>query len=83
MAFLFQSPRSGKFVSDISFLFSFDKEIALFQSPRSGKFVSDMKELFKVFRGEDMFQSPRSGKFVSDSQEWDGWISFQDGVSIP
>ena len=55
----------------------------MFQSPRSGKFVSDMKELFKVFRGEDMFQSPRSGKFVSDSQEWDGWISFQDGVSIP
>ena len=64
----FQSPRSGKFVSDVIVLLLLVENIlTTFQSPRSGKFVSDF------FKGEHMnfieetFQSPRSGKFVSDS----------------
>ena len=63
----FQSPRSGKFVSDIDI----DRPLIgvyseAFQSPRSGKFVSDMKFLSKNFIMLMEFQSPRSGKFVSD-----------------
>ena len=37
----FQSPRSGKFVSNLMSFFNTLPERAVFQSPRSGKFVSD------------------------------------------
>ena len=63
---LFQSPRSGKFVSD---LIPMKKDLwrkILFQSPRSGKFVSDIFTQLTSGRMTIMFQSPRSGKFVSD-----------------
>ena len=40
--YLFQSPRSGKFVSDIIEIDTHElMEKFAFQSPRSGKFVSD------------------------------------------
>ena len=38
----FQSPRSGKFVSDEAEKALKDAGIKTFQSPRSGKFVSDI-----------------------------------------
>ena len=39
---MFQSPRSGKFVSDsVSRVWTKEKSTKTFQSPRSGKFVSD------------------------------------------
>ncbi len=37
----FQSPRSGKFVSDVSVASNSAETLQTFQSPRSGKFVSD------------------------------------------
>ena len=48
----FQSPRSGKFVSDTPILNSLGVFImAKFQSPRSGKFVSDYtsNEIYQLF----------------------------------
>ena len=39
---LFQSPRSGKFVSDCDYTLV-RLNLYWFQSPRSGKFVSDLK----------------------------------------
>ena len=39
---MFQSPRSGKFVSDFYFLTRRKNGKFWFQSPRSGKFVSDI-----------------------------------------
>ena len=41
MAIMFQSPRSGKFVSDVMVVHQFLDLSLMFQSPRSGKFVSD------------------------------------------
>ena len=38
---LFQSPRSGKFVSNLEFYPMPERTIPRFQSPRSGKFVSN------------------------------------------
>ena len=38
---MFQSPRSGKFVSDVMVVHQFLDLSLMFQSPRSGKFVSD------------------------------------------
>ena len=69
----FQSPRSGKFVSDTLEAIAQKevKEFKLFQSPRSGKFVSDFKLEFYSLDFVDLFQSPRSGKFVSDSPKND------------
>ena len=45
-AFAFQSPRSGKFVSDTNNNGAQVEEVMFieFQSPRSGKFVSDKKK---------------------------------------
>ena len=37
----FQSPRSGKFVSDEENKMTLEEKIELFQSPRSGEFVSN------------------------------------------
>ena len=62
---MFQSPRSGKFVSDTAILATLAFAAFAFQSPRSGKFVSDAKGPDKV-GVLILFQSPRSGKFVSD-----------------
>ena len=80
----FQSPRSGKFVSDVIVLLLLVENIlTTFQSPRSGKFVSDF------FKGEHMnfieetFQSPRSGKFVSDNFYFLQRIKNVKFVSIP
>ena len=41
LQFAFQSPRSGKFVSDKTFQDFVATVAGSFQSPRSGKFVSD------------------------------------------
>ena len=64
---MFQSPRSGKFVSDLELGAGVDQDgVLLFQSPKSGEFVSDRKENKMQIPKMDIFQSPRSGKFVSD-----------------
>ena len=81
---MFQSPRSGKFVSDTAILATLAFAAFAFQSPRSGKFVSDAKGPDKV-GVLILFQSPRSGKFVSD---FSGALvlskrSFSHRVSIP
>ena len=67
---MFQSPRSGKFVSDRKYWAFYQSYIKAFQSPRSGKFVSDVK-IFGAGNGTKLmrFQSPRSGKFVSDQTD--------------
>ena len=39
---MFQSPRSGKFVSDERYNAQKSLSFSWFQSPRSGKFVSDV-----------------------------------------
>ena len=62
---LFQSPRSGKFVSDSMLNYFGTEKVVPFQSPRSGKFVSDARA-YLLFHCRFGFQSPRSGKFVSD-----------------
>ena len=64
----FQSPRSGKFVSDTIAQAIFEMMLlgCLFQSPRSGKFVSNCRMTKRLERGVKVFQSPRSGKFVSN-----------------
>ena len=63
----FQSPRSGKFVSDMAVIGSICyKAINAFQSPRSGKFVSDVNLIMNDELLDALFQSPRSGEFVSD-----------------
>ena len=67
---LFQSPRSGKFVSDKVIVMTDGSKLLPFQSPRSGKFVSDFPMTFVSKRIGRWFQSPRSGKFVSDKKEW-------------
>ena len=66
---MFQSPRSGKFVSDIKELCMMIDPDKLFQSPRSGKFVSDLspEKYLESEISREGFQSPRSGKFVSDT----------------
>ena len=64
---MFQSPRSGKFVSDVMVVHQFLDLSLMFQSPRSGKFVSDLMPTSNSLPVYGMrFQSPRSGKFVSD-----------------
>ena len=64
---MFQSPRSGKFVSNNTIGAGVDQDgVLLFQSPKSGEFVSDRKENKMQIPKMDIFQSPRSGKFVSD-----------------
>ena len=78
---MFQSPRSGKFVSDMQSTEFFLNGYIEFQSPRSGKFVSDSDE-DREGEAIGLFQSPRSGKFVSDfdiSQR----SNFRTSVSIP
>ena len=67
--YLFQSPRSGKFVSDINYCRRNFFERG-FQSPRSGKFVSDYADAIDTVLHSLAveFQSPRSGEFVSDFQ---------------
>ena len=64
---MFQSPRSGKFVSDDGFkAVKFLGEDARFQSPRSGKFISNLASIDAPEKKQDLFQSPRSGEFVSN-----------------
>ena len=63
----FQSPRSGKFVSDMRMMLIISAWfLSMFQSPRSGKFVSDEVYYQPLLSEIHKFQSPRSGKFVSD-----------------
>ena len=65
--YLFQSPRSGEFVSDVEAVEGDWAFAQLFQSPRSGKFVSNFYiETNNLKSYYDEFQSPRSGKFVSN-----------------
>ena len=62
----FQSPRSGKFVSNVC-RERLRYSTTSFQSPRSGKFVSNIAEVANQYlRKGSKFQSPRSGKFVSN-----------------
>ena len=61
----FQSPRSGKFVSNTANNITELARENPFQSPRSGEFVSNL--VWEDGNTErSLFQSPRSGKFVSD-----------------
>ena len=65
---VFQSPRSGKFVSDVHTDIAQWGAVFMFQSPRSGKFVSDTHRTIDIAKwNAKKFQSPRSGKFVSDT----------------
>ena len=67
---LFQSPRSGKFVSDEFTTFSINKnkvQTKCFNPLDRGNLYQIRSTLFGVLRNEfGLFQSPRSGKFVSD-----------------
>ena len=68
----FQSPRSGKCVSNDKVERSLNFIPAKFQSPRSGKFVSNLRERIRQhLKVLHSFQSPRSGKFVSNSPKND------------
>ena len=82
----FQSPRSGKFVSNQKEWDSIEIDTdVMFQSPRSGKFVSNIARLrYPLIPGDTMFQSPRSGKFVSNqaTPQQAGYTQPQQ-VSIP
>ena len=73
---MFQSPRSGKFVSDTFEKLFLDVVLGfLFQSPISGKFVSDEENKMTLEEKIELFQSPRSGEFVSN-KPWEqsyGW----------
>ena len=79
----FQSPRAGKFESNLNQMKGVTMAIIKkFQSPRSGKFESNdnyqsAKENFK-----EWFQSPRSGKFESNHNPTISGI-FRVMVSIP
>ena len=64
---MFQSPESGKFVSNCRMTKRLERGAKVFQSPRSGKFVSNDKKRVEVKEMKGGFQSPRSGKFVSDT----------------
>ena len=57
---VFQSPRSGKFVSDMSnFIQETLENIGeMFQSPRSGKFVSDTHSLWLYPQRSDFVSIP-------------------------
>ena len=63
----FQSPRSGKFESNLVSINGFHTVIDVFQSPRSGKFESNAMKARHAAGVAEMFQSPRSGKFESNS----------------
>ena len=52
---MFQSPRSGKFVSDPDEKTLIKKILGAFQSPRSGKFVSDLIIKTKIIQQAQSF----------------------------
>ena len=54
---LFQSPRSGKFVSDEKFMRKRSTK-KMFQSPRSGKFVSDKGASVRHLNGKTSVSIP-------------------------
>ena len=63
----FQSPRSGKFVSDLFTAVTLTKRDKCFNPLDRGNLYQIRSTLFGVLRNEfGLFQSPRSGKFVSD-----------------
>ena len=62
---MFQSPRSGKFVSENNNTIDGWSELS-FNPLDRGKFVSDSKLSLLDAMTIKMFQSPRSGKFVLD-----------------
>ena len=64
---MFQSPRSGKFESNLVSINGFHTVIDVFQSPRSGKFESNAMKARHAAGVAEMFQSPRSGKFESNN----------------
>jgi len=69
----FQSPRSGKFESNITGVkYACNSGLTSFQSPRSGKFESNngwnQMGSIKGLKGKK-FQSPRSGKFESNRKK--------------
>ena len=66
---MFQSPRSGKFVSDLKtrFICQFDKRGSFNPLDRGNLYqIYICNRLLNLNGLEEVFQSPRSGKFVSD-----------------
>ena len=66
---LFQSPRSGEFVSNKPWEQSYGwalKELAYFNPLDQGNLYQIMEMLGSNENSTQPFQSPRSGKFVSD-----------------
>ena len=65
---LFQSPRTGKFESNLTLLTVSFLCFVMFQSPRTGKFESNVVSLSPECKTlwANMFQSPRTGKFESN-----------------
>ena len=62
----FQSPRSGKFESNLNPGINRFTDEEMFQSPRSGKFESNDALCSSLVIYGKLFQSPRSGKFESN-----------------
>ena len=73
----FQSPRSGKFESNVRNAYITSKDFLMkFQSPKSEKFESNDIMDASILNNQ-MFQSPRSGKFESNK----AWELLEDYVS--
>ena len=66
--YLLQSPRSGKFVSDLFTAVTLTKRDKCFNPLDRGNLYQIRSTLFGVLRNEfGLFQSPRSGEFVSNA----------------
>ena len=63
---MFQSPRSGKFVSDLEKCVIFVALLQSFNPLDQGNLYQIMEMLGSNENSTQPFQSPRSGKFVSD-----------------
>ena len=67
---MFQSPRSGKFVSDTRACLFFRGGLSSFNPlDRGNLYQINVSNAAKVDSEQTRFQSPRSGKFVSDEAE--------------
>ena len=64
---MFQSPKSGKFESNMKKVYKDLSVYTAFQSPKSGKFESNQRcKLVTPQAWLRWFQSPKSGKFESN-----------------
>ena len=68
---LFQSPRSGKFVSDVALIKTTIQRLKIGFNPldRGNLYQIVLPALFRRRNQWLVFQSPRSGKFVSDAMK--------------